>query len=154
MNHNKQCTLKFRTRNVNLLYFAPQPRTMIPDAVFRPETRRKRPVSGRNLRENGRNFTGNVHRTRMGKLRQEINGNSPDQAGSGRTATTWVFIAGVAAIFRKNIGINGNARSQIYRTLVSPKKMFRCLRNTGITLYMIEYFFLDVFPELNKNIEL
>ena len=39
---------------------------------------------------NGRNFTGNVHRTRMGKLRQEINGNSADQAGSGRTATTWV----------------------------------------------------------------
>ena len=27
----------------------------------------------------------------MGKLRQEINGNSADQAGSGRTATTWVI---------------------------------------------------------------
>ena len=27
----------------------------------------------------------------MGKLRQEINGNSADQAGSGRTATTWVY---------------------------------------------------------------
>ena len=41
---------------------------------------------------NGRNFTGNVHRTRMGKLRQEINGNSADQAGSGRTATTWAIM--------------------------------------------------------------
>ena len=34
---------------------------MIPDAVFRPETRRKRPVSGRNLRENGRNLLQKFH---------------------------------------------------------------------------------------------
>ena len=45
------------------------PRTMIPDAVFRPETRRKRPVSGRNLRENGRNLLQKFHdRIRLPEL--------------------------------------------------------------------------------------
>ena len=90
---------------------------MIPDAVFRPETRRKRPVSGRNLRENGRNLLQKFHdRIRLPELigtgrkwqefyrkrspypygktasvtQRESHGNSTDQAGSGRTATTWV----------------------------------------------------------------